>query len=280
MIRAASPDRTRARFRVGPTDGAEERGCRYLATVAYDGTVYSGWQVQPQHVSIQGEVERAIGEVTGHRPRVHSSGRTDTGVHARAQPAHFDLPFSVDASRLQRGLNALLPPDIRVMDLRTVASDFHARYSATGKEYRYFLWNGPVLPPFALRYRTWERRPLDANAMREAARRLIGRHDFAPFSANPNREIDGTVRDLRALDVRRRGPEIVIVAQADGFLYRMVRSLAGFLIRVGRGELPPESADEILASGIRTARVPTAPPQGLFLWRVFYTRRRRHPAAS
>ncbi len=269
MTGGVHPSGRRGRFRVH-ADGEPAGTHRYLAIVAYDGGAYAGWQVQPQHPSVQGELERVIGEITGHRPRVHSSGRTDTGVHARAQPAHFDLPFRADPARLQLGLNALLPPDIRVTGVKAVAPDFHARYSCTGKEYRYFIWNAPVLPPFERRHRTWERRPLDAQAMRKAAGRLLGRHDFAPFSANPNREIDGTVRQLRKLDVLRRGPLITIVAQADGFLYRMVRSLAGFLIRVGRGELPPESADEILAHGIRTARVPTAPPEGLFLWRVFY----------
>ena len=278
MTQADQPSTARARFRVRP-EAATTGARRYLAIVAYDGGAYSGWQVQPQHPSVQGELERVIGEITGHRPRVHSSGRTDTGVHARAQPVHFDLPFRADPGKLQLGLNALLPPDIRDTAVRADAPDFHARYSCAGKEYRYFIWNAAVLPPFERRHRTWERRPLDVKAMREAARRLLGRRDFAPFSANPNREIEGTVRDLRRLDVLRRGPLITIVAQADGFLYRMVRSLAGFLIRVGRGELPPESADEILAHGVRTARVPTAPPEGLFLWRVFYPpQRTRGPA--
>ncbi len=253
---------------------------RYLAIVAYDGTAYSGWQVQPHHPSVQEAIERVLEEITGQRPRIHSSGRTDTGVHARAQPFHFDLPFRADIGRLQTGLNALLPADIRITRLRAAPADFHARYGCTGKEYRYFIWNGPILPPVHVRYRTWERKPLDAAAMREAARRLVGKRDFAPFSANPNREIEGTVRDLRMLDVRRRGSEIAIVARGDGFLYRMVRSLAGFLIRVGRGDLPPESADEILAHGIRTARVPTAPPQGLFLWQVFYPPQRKKSAKS
>ncbi len=275
MTNPAQPARPAGRFRV-PADAAQDGPHRYLVIVAYDGGAYSGWQVQPNQPSVQGEIERAIGEITGHRPRVHSSGRTDTGVHARAQPAHFDLPFRADPAKVQLGLNALLPADIRAMSVKAVAPDFHARYSCAGKEYRYFIWNGPVLPPVERRHRTWERRPLDVEAMRAAARRLVGRRDFAPFSANPNREIDGTVRDLRKLDVSRRGPLITIVAQADGFLYRMVRSLAGFLIRVGRGELAPESADDILAQAIRTARVPTAPPEGLFLWRVFYPPRRRH----
>ncbi len=244
-------------------------------TVAYDGSAYAGWQVQPAHPSVQERLEAALAQLSGHRPRVHSSGRTDTGVHARGQVAHFDLPSAFDATKLRRGLNAVLPADIRVLALAEAAPEFHARYDAAGKEYRYFLWNDEVLPPFLARYRTLERRPLDVDAMRRAAALLVGRHDFASFTANPNREIDGTIRHLQALGVARRGREVVIRARGDGFLYRMVRSLAGFLIRVGRGELPPDSAREILGSRLRTARVPTAPPQGLFLWRVFYPRRRR-----
>ncbi|MBP7276345.1 MAG: tRNA pseudouridine(38-40) synthase TruA, partial [Kiritimatiellae bacterium] len=212
----------------------------------------------------------ALEQLEGVRPRVHSSGRTDTGVHAAGQCAHVDVTRDWEPRKLRLALNALLPEDIRILDVRRAASDFHARYDASGKEYRYFIWNGEVMPPHLRRYRTQERKPLDASAMRAAAQALVGRHDFAAFSANPNREIEGTVRHLRMLGVRKTGPEIVIRAQGDGFLYRMVRSLAGYLIRVGRGELGVESATEILRSKQRTARVPTAPPQGLFLWRVHY----------
>ena len=170
---------------------------RYRITVAYDGGAYAGWQVQPHHRSIQGELERALRELTQQSPRVHGSGRTDTGVHARGQVAHFDLCGRYVPAKLQLGLNALLNPDIRVMALRPAAPDFHARFSATGKTYRYFIWSGPVLPPDLRRYWTHARRPLDTAAMRAAAARLVGRQDFAAFSANPNREIGGTVRHLR-----------------------------------------------------------------------------------
>ena len=247
---------------------------RYRMTVAYDGSAYAGWQIQPAHPSVQERLEAALEQLSGHRPRVHSSGRTDTGVHARGQVAHFDLPASFDPQRLRRGLNAVLPTDIRVLDLAATEQGFHARFGAEGKEYRYFIWNDDVMPPFLARYRTLERKPLDIETMRRAAEALVGRHDFAAFSANPNREIDGTVRHLQSLRVSRRGREVVIAARGDGFLYRMVRSLAGFLIRVGRGELSPDSAAAILDSRLRTARVPTAPPQGLFLWQVTYGRRK------
>ncbi|MCX7819185.1 MAG: tRNA pseudouridine(38-40) synthase TruA [Kiritimatiellae bacterium] len=246
------------------------RPLRHLAVLRYDGTDFCGWQIQAHGRSVQGELERAIEQLTGHRVRAHASGRTDAGVHARQQPVHFDLPLRPDLPRFQLGLNALLPPDVRVLSVRRVGPGFHARYSCVEKEYRYFIDNSPVPDPILRHHRAWERRRLDVTAMRAAATRLVGRHDFAAFAANPNREIAGTVRDLRRLDVRRQGSTVIIVAVADGFLYRMVRSLAGFLIRVGRGELEPHAADAILAGRVRTARVPTAPPQGLFLWRVRY----------
>lgn len=238
--------------------------------LAYDGTAFAGWQVQPAHPTIQGTLEKALGKLTGAHERIQCSGRTDSGVHAQGQVAHFDLAQPVKAAALLKGFNALLPPDIRVLSLRRAAPDFHARYSVRVKEYRYFIWNGTVLPPCLRHYRfhVWAR--LDERAMQAAALRLEGRWDFAAFSANPHREIQGTVRHLQQLRVRRRGREIIIVARGDGFLYKMVRSLTGFLIRVGAGELDPGMAETILRSGVRTARVPTAPPQGLFLWRVVY----------
>lgn len=243
---------------------------RYRMSVAYDGTAYSGWQVQPGRTTVQGELERVLGEVTGETPRVNCSGRTDTGVHARDQVTHFDLCRPLETHRVTLGMNALLQDDIRVMSLKPCAPDFDARRSATGKEYRYHVWNGAILPPFIRHQRLHERRRLDTDAMADAATPLVGRHDFAAFAANPHQERGGTVRELRRLDVRRKGHEVTIVAVGEGFLYKMVRSLAGFLVRVGVGELQPEDAATILASKERTARVPTAAPQGLFLWKVYY----------
>lgn len=243
---------------------------RYKMTVAYDGAAYSGWQVQPAHRTIQGELERVLFALTQEQVRVQCSGRTDAGVHARAQVAHFDLEGPVICRKLVHGLNALLAEDIRVYSVEKAPDSFHARYGAKGKEYRYFIYNGPIMPPSLRQVRALVRARLDVAAMNRAAKCLVGKNDFAAFSANPNREIDGTVRHLRELKVMRRGREVVLVAQGDGFLYKMVRSLAGFLIRVGTGELEPSVADAILESKTRTARVPTAAPQGLFLWRVWY----------
>ena len=243
---------------------------RYRLDVGYDGTAYGGWQVQPNARTIQGKLEQALHTITGETVKVHGSGRTDAGVHAREQVAHFDLELDRPCHELLRGMNALLDPDIRALRLKSAAPDFHARRNAIGKEYRYFIWNDPVMQPVLRLYRAHVRRPLDAAAMKSAAARLEGRHDFAAFSANPLRPVESTVRTLMELRVVKRGPEVVIRAQSDGFLYKMVRSLAGFLIRVGEGELAPESADAILSSGQRTALVPTAHAQGLFLWRVWY----------
>jgi tRNA pseudouridine38-40 synthase len=244
---------------------------RYKIKVSYDGTNYSGWQVQPHHRTVQGEIERLLREMSCEkRVRVESSGRTDAGVHARAQVAHFDLKNPVDPKYFQRGLNAQLDRDIRILTFEKVSSDFHARFSAVGKEYRFFIYNGLIVPPTKRLYRLQEGRPLDVGRMRRAADLLVGVHDFAPFSANPKRELDGTVRTIHSFYVRKHGSDITLEVQGNGFLYKMVRSLAGFLIRVGMGSLEPEAVHDILDHGERTAVVPTAQPQGLFLWKVFY----------
>lgn len=245
---------------------------RTRMTVAYDGTAYAGWQIQPDAVTIQGTLEQAVGAIAGEPVRVHCSGRTDTGVHARAQVVHFDLSAQPVLKRLQAGLNGILPEDIRILVLRRASPDFDARRHATGKEYRYLIWNGNPLPPFIRRYRCHVPRRLDVSAMQAAARVIEGAHDFTAFSANPNRDVPSNIRNLRTLRVSRKGHEVVIIAEGNGFLYKMVRSLAGYLIRAGHGDLSAEDGREILASRVRTARIPTAPPQGLFLWKVDYAK--------
>jgi len=244
---------------------------RYKITFAYDGSAYAGWQIQPGNRTVQETIQQAIKQVTGEVVIAHGSGRTDQGVHARKQVVHADFVRDDDLRRaLTRGINAILPPDVRVLKNVLAADHFDARRSVVSKEYRYFIWNEEVVPPFLRLYRTVIKDPLDAGAMAKAAGYLVGRHDFAAFTANPNRVVESTVRNLMSLTVKRRGPEIVIAAVGEGFLYKMVRSLAGFLIRVGDGAVSPEEAKTILTSKVRTARVPTAPPQGLFLWDVKY----------
>jgi tRNA pseudouridine38-40 synthase len=243
---------------------------RYRIHVAYDGSAYFGWQVQPTGMTVQERIEATLKRLTGEAPKVHGSGRTDQGVHAREQVAHFDLEKEWTPAALHRALNALLPADVRILDVLTADPDFHARRSVVEKEYRYFIWNGPIMPPFYRNYKAHVRVPLNIVAMREAARYLVGRHDFAAFTANPNREVESTVREVMELRIGRKGPEVVMIVKGEGFLYRMARSFAGFLIRVGEGAVPPGTAAEILESRVRTARVPTAPACGLFLWNVKY----------
>lgn len=247
---------------------------RYRATVAYDGTDFSGWQIQPGQRTVQRVLEEILHGLTGQEVRINCSGRTDTGVHARGQVVHFDLATRIPVNRLKLALNGRLPPDVRIMTLQTTTADFDARFSATGKEYRYFIWNQAIQRPEVRHYHYHVKHRLDVKAMNAAARRLEGRHDFAAFCANPGYEREGTVRRLFKLRVTRRGAVVMISAQGEGFLYKMVRSLAGFLVRVGSGELAPAEATAILKSRARTARVPTAPGQGLFLWQVHYGKRR------
>ena len=243
---------------------------RYRLDISYDGTAYAGWQIQPNGLAVQEVIQTALQTLAGEPVKLHGSGRTDQGVHARRQVAHVDLRRPWEPPRLLAALNALMPPDIRMMRVAAVAHDFHARHSVRIKEYRYFIWNGDVMPPVKRLYATHIRSPLDAVAMQQAADLLVGRSDFAAFAANPKRHVASTVRRLDRLAVRKRGADITINAAGEGFLYKMVRSLAGFLIRVGEGAVEPGVAHAILSSGLRTARVPTAPPEGLFLWNVTY----------
>ncbi len=258
----ASGEKPRAR----PPKG----GRRYRMAVAYDGTDFYGWQAQPGKPTVQGALEAVLKQLTGDAIRVHSCGRTDTGVHARAQVAHFDLRLPWETWKLQKALNALLPEAVRVVELRRTRPDFHARYDAKGKEYRFAIWNAPVMSPLHRFQAVHIRIPLDLAAMRRAAAMLEGTRDFAAFSANPHREIGGTVRTLWRLTVRKQGALITISAVGDGFLYKMVRSLAGHLLRVGMGAVPAAETPALLDSRRRTARVETAPARGLCLWKIHY----------
>ena len=246
---------------------------RFRLTVAYDGTAYSGWQVQPGDPTVQDRIETELRGLVGddQEIKLHGSGRTDQGVHAHGQVAHVDLRTRMDASALLRALNARLPPDIRVLGVRLAKPGFHARRHAVSKEYRYYVWHGPILPPERRLYVTHRYRPLHVAAMQQAAQQFVGEHDFASFTANPNRVIESTVRRVTLCTVRKQGALICFRVRGNGFLYKQVRSMVGFLLRVGEGAEPPEAVKELLRHRTpRSARVPTAAPQGLFLWRVWY----------
>jgi tRNA pseudouridine38-40 synthase len=244
---------------------------RFRLIIAYDGTAYAGWQVQPGDPTVQETIETVLQGLVGEKVKLHGSGRTDQGVHAHGQVAHVDLRTRMDAPALLRALNSRLPPDIRVRKVRPAKAGFHARRSAKSKEYRYFVWNGPILPPERRLYAAHVYRPLDVTAMQQAAPRFVGAHDFAAFTANPNRVVETTVRTVTMCTVRKCGPLLCFRIRGGGFLYKQVRSMVGFLLRVGEGAEPAEAVTELLRSrASRTARVPTAAPQGLFLWQVWY----------
>ena len=244
---------------------------RYRATIAYDGTGYSGWQFQTNAVGIQQVVEDVLASLEGSPVRVFGSSRTDAGVHAKGFVGHFDLTKPIPPKNLVRAMNARLPDAVRVMRAAYARPDFDARLSARGKEYRYQLYQADIMPPHLAPYWTFCHRPLDLAAMREAAAHFVGRHDFVSFAANPNRELDSTVRNIFSFEVRKSGPRYTFIVRGDGFLYKQVRSMVGFLLAVGKGVERPDAVRELLeAKTPRTARVETAPSRGLFLWKVFY----------
>jgi tRNA pseudouridine38-40 synthase len=202
--------------------------------------------------------------------RIHGSGRTDAGVHAHGQVFHFDAGWKHGPAKLAAAMRGGLPRSIQIRSLRPVRADFHARFSARGKIYFYQLHQGGAADPFLYPYCWSISQPLAIEAMRAAALGLKGRHDFRAFSASNGKEREDTVRWLRRLDVTARGARVRITAEADGFLYKMVRSLVGALVAVGQGKLTPAQVETILHSGRRTHLVQTAPAQGLFLARVVY----------
>lgn len=247
---------------------------RVRLIVAYDGTAFLGWQTQVcEGATVQQTLEIALGKLFDPQPRVHSSSRTDTGVHALGMAAHVDLPasqFRMAPRKLVLAVNAHLPPQVRVLAAQEVAPDFHARFDARGKEYRYFIWNHPAHNPLQ-QHVTWHvPRPLDIAAMRQAARSLIGRHDFRAFSATPGYPRENTVRTLKQCGVRRSGPSITVILQGDGFLYKMCRGIAGTLVQVGLGRFSPADLPGMLESADRRLTGMTAPAHGLVLWKVMY----------
>ncbi|MGN0834063.1 MAG: tRNA pseudouridine(38-40) synthase TruA [Kiritimatiellia bacterium] len=244
---------------------------KYRVVIAYDGTGYSGWQYQENALGIQQVVEEALHYLEGAPVRVFGSSRTDAGVHAKGFVAHFHLTKPIPPPNLVRAMNSRLPEAVRILKAAYAAEDFDARLSAKGKEYRYQLYQADILPPHLVPYWTFCHRPLDLAAMRAAAAHFVGRHDFVSFAANPNRELDSTVRSVFSFTVSKSGHRYTFVVRGDGFLYKQVRSMVGFLIAVGKGAEQPAAVRELLAAKApRTARVETAPARGLFLWKVFY----------
>ena len=237
--------------------------------ISYDGTDFSGWQRQPDRRTVQQVLEEAIGRLTGVEPPTNASGRTDAGVHALGQVVHFYTASGHSTGVFVKALNAILPPDVRVKGAWDVPQSFHATLDAKSKRYRYAIDNGPIADPFRLRTSHHVYLPLDSEAMNRAAQVLKGRHDFHSFETNwPNRT--SSVRTIFDIEVTRHGDDVRVEVEADGFLYNMVRSIAGTLIQVGIGRWPEEKVAEALRAEDRREAGPTAPPQGLFLLRVRY----------
>lgn len=244
---------------------------KFKTVIAYDGTSFSGWQYQENALGIQQVVEEVLEYLEGAKVRVYGSSRTDAGVHAKGFVAHFELTKPIPPKNLVRAMNARLPESVRVLSAAYAKPGFDARLSAKGKEYRYFLYQAPIMPPHLVPYWTYCHRPLDVDAMRKAAAYFVGRHDFVSFAANPNRKLESTVRTIFSFEVKKSASRYTFIVKGDGFLYKQVRSMVGFLISVGKGNENPEAVKELLeAKSPRTARVETAPSRGLFLWKVFY----------
>jgi tRNA pseudouridine38-40 synthase len=242
----------------------------FKLTITYDGTQYAGWQLQPNGKTVQELVETALAKIDGREVRVHGSGRTDAGVHARGQVANCTLRTQLRVPTLLKALNANLPEDVRAVRVQEADAKFHARFSARGKEYRYQIDCGAVPDPFLRLYAWHHPRPLNVATMRQAARVLKGRHDFSALSANPMRPVETAVRTISKLSIIKEGNVITVAVAADGFLYKMVRSIVGALVKVGEGRLTVEELLALVKAKRRTALVETAPARGLFLWRVFY----------
>jgi len=246
---------------------------KFKLTIAYEGTNYAGWQVQKTGTGVQEKIEMALAKLFPSRPRLHSSSRTDTGVHALGMVAHFEAPSrecTLLPAKLLLALNAWLPQDIRVIAAARARNDFHARFDATGKQYRYFVWNAPAMNPL-IRHTAWHvPRLLDLRAIRTAAPAFIGKHDFRSFSSNQGYAKTSTVRTLTRCDLKRSGHLLTFIIEGDGFLYRMCRGIVGTLIQVGQAKFSADEISRMLARKDRRGSGMTAPAHGLVLWKVFY----------
>ncbi len=254
-------------------------------TLAYDGSAFHGWQVQPGRPTIQGTLAEVLFGLTGERVLPQGSGRTDAGVHALTQVATFTTTSPIPMANFRVVLNDRLPGAIRVLSCDEMPEGFHARHSARGKRYQYRIWRGEVVPPFLARFVTHHPYPLDEAAMQHAAALVIGEHNFTSFAAvDPDRtarlaelaaveEQDGpagNIREIYASRFERRGDELVYLVRGSGFLHHMVRNLVGTFLLVGKGTIAPAEITNTLAACDRRAAGPTAPPEGLYLAEVEY----------
>jgi tRNA pseudouridine38-40 synthase len=254
----------------------------FKLTIAYDGTDFHGWQMQAHKPTIQGEIVNVLQRLTQEKIILHGTGRTDAGVHALGQVASFRTQSQLSAEEFQRALNALLPPTIRIVGAEEAGPDFNARWSARGKIYRYRLYRGKVVPPMIWRYVLHYPFPLDEEAMRDAAARFVGTHDFASFAASTGSEDDdkerSSEREIYFTELVRTpdNEELIFTVIGRSFLRYMVRKMVGTLLDVGRGKLTPGDIERLYEWKDRSKSGPTVPPQGLVMvavqheesWRV------------
>lgn len=253
-----------------------------MLKIEYDGSGFSGWQRQRGVRTVQGELETALSYVTGEAVQIHGTSRTDAGVHALGQQASFRGEFGIPTERIMQAVNNRLSGkgggpgkigrvgDVRIISVREMPADFHARFSSLGKRYRYIIGNSGETDIFRRKYCYQVTELLDAGAMQEAADRIVGTHDFACFQASGSTPRQTTVRTIYSLTVNRKDGDLVIEVTGDGFLYNMVRIITGTLVEVGLGRRRPEDMSLILESRDRQQAGHTAPPEGLYLAEVFY----------
>jgi len=247
-------------------------------TLAYDGTDFRGWQSQPDQPTVQGALAEILQRITQEAVDVQGAGRTDAGVHALGQVAHFHSASRMAPDEFLRALNSLLPAAIRVLAAEEAAADFHARHSALGKRYSYRIFRGAVLPPFLARYALHVPGALEEQAMHDAAQTFLGEHDFTTFSGNPDagespegqNALPSTVRTIWEAAVERTGDDLIFRVHGRSFLRYMVRKMTGTLLEVGRDRLTPQDLRALLAARDRAQSGPTAPAHGLFLEAVEY----------
>lgn len=244
----------------------------YKLTISYDGTNYHGWQVQPNGISIQELLQQALSIICRHPIQLIGSGRTDAGVHALGQIAHFKTDNTIDLFRLVKSLNALLPQDIRVLKVESVPLDFHARYSAIAKVYHYHIFLDKVMDPFRRHYCWHLFSLLNKEELKEAASFFVGTHDFSSFANEAHRGVAAhdSIRTLKRCDVVEEAGGLRLELEADGFLYKMVRNIVGTLSEIGAGKRSKDTIKKLFEEKNRTFAGICAPPQGLFLIRVDY----------
>ncbi len=238
-------------------------------TVSYDGTGYHGWQRQPNALTVEEAFGAAAGRILDHEVRMSAAARTDAGVHAMGQVVNFGTEKGIDCTSLRRGLNSLLPRDIRVLDAADADETFHARYSTKSKTYVYCILNRQDNSPFLSRYVLHLPHSLDMGSMKVAIRAVVGEHDFSAFKKK-DEAYKSTVREVKRAGIATRGDMVYVMIEATGFLRYMVRNIVGTLLEVGQGRMEPEGLKAAMESGMREEAGPTAPPHGLFLREVKY----------